>query len=170
MKCSIHWIIVTLFCLFTLGCKSEDPNPELLDPIYKDLLSATSEYEKQTEEQKAHRTELELYIQTAEPNSIDLAKARIDLAKTLRVQRESEEKARYYRIRAARRLVESRLAYKKAFHADLKWPDPAEYSGYLVNKRLNEVNLNWNAQVPKLQDRIPANEGKSAEKPAAAAH
>lgn len=49
-----------------------------------------------------------------------------------------------------------RRAYLEAFAAGREWPDPAEYSDYLVNMRLHEVSLNWNARVPKLQDRLPA--------------
>lgn len=171
MKCTKLWIYTLMIALFSLtGCKSEDPNPELKDPIYKDLQSLSSEHQKNFEEQKKHREELELSMQKLEVNSLDLKKARLDLDKTLRVMRDAEQKALYYKIRAERRRVEGRLAYKIAFHQGKEWPDPAEYSGYLVNKRVNEINLNWNARVPKLADRTPAHKPAPAKPAAGGSH
>lgn len=154
MKRSMQWVSLVLLTLCLFGCKSEEPNPELLDPIYKDLVSRTEEYSKSLLEHQARRKELEEFIEKSEPNTLDLKKARLELVKVLRWERMAEQKTAYFRIRTERRKVEDRKNYKLAFYKNEQWPDPAEYSGYLVNKRLQEVNLNWNARVPKLADRV----------------
>jgi hypothetical protein len=161
MKRSMQWVSIALVALCLFGCKSEDPNPELLDPIYKDLLSRTDEATKSLEEHTVRRKELELFLETAEPNTIDLKKARLELIKVRNWQRRAEQQASYFRIRAERRKIEDRRNYKIAFQNNQPWPDKAEYSGYLVNKRLHEVNLNWNARVPKLADRTSSSVSKT---------
>jgi hypothetical protein len=148
------------------GCKKEEPNPELLDPIYKDLEARHAAYSKNVEESKAKIPVLEESISKAEARSIDLKNFEKELSKEKLKLMNSEQLARYYRIRAERRKLTDRIEYKKAFAADKVWPDPHEYSDYLVNIRLQEANRNWGARVPKLQDRMP---GSAPAKPKAPA-
>ena len=61
-----------------------------------------------------------------------------------------------------RRLLESRLAYEKAFQKEEPWPNPEEYAAYKANKELRAANLNWNKRVPKLKDRIDQFNEKAA--------
>lgn len=137
------------------ACKKEDPNPELSDPIFKDLEARAAAYTRNVDESKAKIPPLEEQISKAEPRSIDLKNLQKELSKEKIKLLNSEQLARYYKIRAERRRLTGRLAYKKAFAADKPWPDPREYSDYLVNIRLQEANRNWAARVPKLQDRMP---------------
>jgi len=64
------------------------------------------------------------------------------------------QQTRYLQIRAKRRLLVDRITYKAAFAKNKSWPDPREYSDYLVNMRLQEAPRNWSIRVPKLQDRL----------------
>jgi hypothetical protein len=170
--------VLMISVLALVGCKKEDPNPELLDPIYKDLEKRSSESQKSWDEDIAKIKELREKLEKAEPNTIDKKNVLRDLDKASKSLIQSEQNAKYYKIRLQRRLLVDRLTYKEAFAKDQPWPDPKEYSDYLVNIRLNNVNLNWNARVPKLQSRLesrsPATKGgdgekgkdKTAEKPA----
>lgn len=153
MNRSMHTLILICF-LALLGCKKEDPNPELKDPIYADLLRRNTEFTKVNEESKANVKNLVEQLAKAEANSIGKKDIERDLAKARELSQYSDEQARYYRIRAERRKVVAKIAYKEAFAADKPWPDPREYSDYLTNIRLNEASRNWNKRVPKLQDRL----------------
>jgi hypothetical protein len=166
MKFGASQLALLLMVILTLvGCRREDPNPENMDPIYKDLKTRADSYQKEVEESKKSIDELRKALEKAEPRSIELKNIAKDLAKSQAKYEGAEQLARYYKIRAERRRLMGRKAYRAAFAQGKEWPDPHEYSDYLVNTRLNEVNLNWNARVPKLSDRTPAKVVNPAQKP-----
>jgi hypothetical protein len=167
MKCS-NLALIFLLCLCTqlLGCKKEDPNPELMDPIYSDLLKRATDSQKALDEATAKLVTLHADLEKAEPNSIDLKDIQKDIAKTEAQKLRADQEARYFKIRSERRKFEDRIEYKKAFAKDQPWPDKHEYSDYLVNIRLREISLNWGTRVPKLHDRMTAS--VTAKKPEAA--
>lgn len=159
--CSIAFIVL----ISLSGCEKEDPNPELRDPIWQDLSKRAADYEKQRDESKAKLTGLREKLEKVEPNSMDLKDVRKDIAKTEKALLGQEQLARYYKIRAERRLVVDKISARDAHASGKEWPDKAEYSDYLVNMRLHEISLNWNKRVPKLQDRLvrkPAKAEKGA--------
>lgn len=137
-----------------IGCKSPDPNPELSDPIYKDLLGRHDGHKKALEEAVKRLEEVQADLAKAEPHTIEMKNARRDLASVKSTILLNEQMERYYRIRAERRKVTGRIAYRKAFEKDEAWPNPNEYNEYMVNNRLRNVQMNWNARVPKLQGRM----------------
>jgi hypothetical protein len=143
-------------CLLLIGCSKEDPIPEERDPIFKDLEHRQSEHQKTYDEATAKLKELYASLEKAEPNSLEKRDIQRDIAKYKAQALDNEQWARYYRIRTGRRKLVDRLAYKEALGAKKPWPDPSEYSEYLVNRRLVEANRNWNARVPKLRDRLPS--------------
>jgi hypothetical protein len=136
------------------GCSQEDPNPELKDPIYTDLSKRAADYQKQADDATVKVKNLRESLDNAEPNTIDVKDIRKDLLKTQVELTGTSQLAHYYKIRADRRKVVDKIEYRKALQSKAVWPDPHEYSDYLVNIRLNEIDLNWGKRVPKLQDRI----------------
>lgn len=164
---------VLLICaLITLSaCKKEDPNPELKDPIFSDLQKRSSDAAKTYEEELKKLEDAKSKLAKSEAGSIEHKNFRRDIANSEIALVGMRERKRYYEIRAERRMYEGRLAYKEAFARGEEWPNPREYSDYLVNIRLREVPKNWNARVPKLQDRLPSSvskgeKPKASEKPA----
>lgn len=163
MKCFTRLTLALVFMpTVLLGCSKEDPNPETRDPIFADLTKRMVEHSKAYEEAKAKVKELRDSLEKAEPNSIEVRDIQRDLAKTEAKVIDSEQWAHYYKIRSERRRLVDKLTYKEAFAAKREWPDPHEYSDYLTNRRLVEINRNWNARVPKLRDRLPSSAKKTA--------
>jgi hypothetical protein len=142
------------------GCKQPIANPELADPIYQDLQTRATAHAKDFDEVKAKIPSLAEALQKAEPNTIDKKDAEKELAKAKVKLLDSEQWARYYRIRVERRRVEDHIAYQKAFAADQPWPPPGEFADYQLNRRLVESPRNWNLRVPKMASRLPSGEGK----------
>lgn len=161
MKHTVRYLLFAIV-VATSGCKSENPNPELLDPIYKDLDKRASDAQHNLDDELKKQLELRTKIDQAEPNTIELKHSQLDLDKSLKIAAELEQKTHYYKIRAQRRLLVDRISYRNALKKHEPWPDPNEYSQYLINTRLNEVSLNWNARVPKLQDRLSASRAPTA--------
>lgn len=151
----------TVGLLLMVGCTKEDPSPELRDPIYQDLQKRAADAQKSVDESKAKILELSDSLEKAEPNSIDKRDIERDLAKAKRQELDSRQWALYYTIRGKRRRIVDHMTYREALHAGKEWPDPHEYSDYLVNRRLVEANRNWSARVPRLQDRLPSSAKKA---------
>jgi hypothetical protein len=156
-----YFMALAALTLLLSGCKKEEPNPELMDPIYQDLTKRQGDAEKAFADEKASQQALRDSMDKAEANSPELRNAKRDFEKSLQKIVIFDQNARYYKIRAQRRLLVDRISYKTAFSKDEKWPDPHEYSEYLVNTRLREVPLNWNSRVPRLRDRLPSSDGKA---------
>lgn len=143
---------------FLIGCRSEDPNPELRDPIYQSLKKESEEAEKALAESEKARDEALLKLRAAQAQTLELKEAEREYWKSVKIVDRLKTAIKYLKIRTERRRLEARAAYKRAFLAgkEESWPNPDEYSAYLTNKRLREASLNWNRRVPKLQDRIPS--------------
>lgn len=162
MKRSMSRYIMLAMLLLLIGCKKEDPNPELLDPIYKDLDGRAGAAQKSLDDELKKQADLKISLEKAEPNSIDLKNATRDLEKSQHLSLEFDQRARFYKIRAKRRLLVDRITYKAAFAKGETWPDPREYSDYQVNTRLMEAPRNWGLRVPKLKDRLVSSHGEDA--------
>lgn len=160
-----RYALAALMCATLCGCSKEDPHPEARDPIYADLVRRLTEHQKAVDEAKGKITELTDSLEKAEPNTIEKRDIERDLAKYKHQLLDSDQWARYYKIRSERRRIVDKIVYREAFAAGKEWPDPHEYSDYLTNRRLVEINRNWNARVPKLSDRLPSST-KAAAKPA----
>lgn len=155
-----HRLLLAILLTTLIGCKAENPNPELMDPIYSDLKKEAEGAAKALEAQIKEKEASKLAIQKADPNSIELREAeklywqatkKIDLLRPIE---------HYYKIHAERRRVEGRADYRRSLAKGEIWPDPKEYEGYMTNKRLRSAERNWNRRVPKLSERMPANQSK----------
>jgi len=145
--------LIILVLTFTLiGCKSEDPAPELRDPIYNDLIKKLKEAEDSLKKSSDSIISLEKDYNAQEPRTIDRKTTQKELfgeqQKVIRLKQEIE----YYRIAVLKRKAESKISYKRAFAADKQWPDPKEYESYLLNQKMRETPRNWNIRIPKLQN------------------
>ena len=58
--------LIIIAAWVTLGCSKKDPNPELRDPIYKDLKSQTELHQKEVDDQKKMLSEFKLEIRRKE--------------------------------------------------------------------------------------------------------
>lgn len=145
---------MTILFLPILGCKSEEPNPELRDPIYKFLLEKQSQLKSALEGEIKKVEEAEIALEKTDPLTPERKAAIRDLQLAKKRRDRMVQEKLYLDIRAERRRVEGRRDYKIAFHADKPWPDPAEFEHFQTNMRLRTAPRQWDARVPKLQDRI----------------
>lgn len=147
------WFFI-LLVLFSAGCTSHDPNPELKDPIYLDLKNIVGDLASDVAIHKATIDDETKNKDLAEPRSKDLALTRNRLREAEQRLKKAEQALNYYEIKVERRRLEARLAYEKAHQKGESWPDPAEFQAYQTNKELKSANQQWSARVPKLQERI----------------
>lgn len=152
----LQWLFLFLLVILAAGCRREDPNPELLDPIYSDLSKQEKDDAQILEAQRkalvtAHKAEAD-----ALPQTIDLSNARRDITKAEEKITLLEQQMLYDHIRTERRKVEDHLNYHLAFVANKEWPSKEEYTEYLTNRRLREAPRDWDAHLPKNSNRKPA--------------
>ncbi len=140
--------ILAFFAAISIGCK-ENPNPELLDPIYMDLMKEADAYGKAAEEaQKKVETKTKDLAKT-KPRTIERKNIQGEILSEQTKRERSLQMQEYYKIRAIRRKAEGQIEYKKAFKKKEPWPKPEEYEAYKLNKALVSASKNWGDRVPK---------------------
>jgi len=158
--------IVTLVTLVTLvGCKQRIDNPELVDPIYQDIVSETRSA------QTAIATEIKEIKTVKEQLSALRARdsSRAPLLRELAMHERSlvlaKQNYAYLKVRSEQRRLYDIQAYERAFLADRPWPDQAEVAEFRKIKKLRASSRSWDDRVPKTSryNRIPAGTEKKEE-------
>lgn len=166
MKC-----VMLILCLLTLaGCKSEDPNPELSDPIYKFLVDQGNTLRPALETERKKLEESESALSKMDVNTAERKQEQKNIQHSRELITRLQQEVDYNEIRRERRRVESRRSYKIAYSKGEIWPKPEEFDHFMTQQRLRSASLDWGKRVPKLQDRInaawpkPDSKAKKAEK------
>lgn len=153
-------LFVLAICLLLPACKSEDPNPQIKDPIYNDLVKEYANAQSAVEKEEKKLSGLEKDLLKAAVRSIERRSAQKDIDNSHTALRKYQQQAEYYRIAVIKREVESRASYKRAFAADKEWPDKKEFEDYKQDIKMRSVSRNWSERVPRPQN--PLNENKEA--------
>lgn len=168
-----YLLIFTILFLSSvlIGCNRPNPEPETLDPIYKDLVESHRKLEGKLAEQKKMLEDTLVDLKKAEAGSVEAKILKKDYSVTSQNIQNLTQQIAFIKIRAERRKFTDRMTYKYSFEAKKEWPDPREYSDYLLNKRLNEASRHWSDRVPRLNDRYPSSKHEpAAKKEASAGH
>lgn len=142
-------LFIPIAVLILTGCRSENPNPELSDPIYMDLSKERDIYGKMLEDEQKKLEAAHKNLGKTAVRTIDRRTALDEIEKYNNNITRFTQLYEYYKIRAERRRVEGRAAYKRAFADEKEWPNPQEYQNYKIHKSLAEASLSWNSRVPK---------------------
>ena len=157
-------LLATLLILS--GCKKPLDNPELVDPIYIELVDATAKIKKNMEEEEKQLIEAKKELQKADLTVGEKRQVLKQLSAGDKKLRLMEQDRKFFELRAKSRIVHVREIYPARFEKDLPWPNPDEIAVFEANKRLRGASRNWADNVPKLKYGP-----KPAEKPKAeAAH
>ena len=147
--------------MFMVACSKEDPNPELKDPIYQDLLSEHKKYKKMLEDGEKEITKLKEELDNVDVRSIDRKIQAREYQKAIRNIVKLREQTEFYRIKSELRKVYGRKAYRIAFRENKEWPDPKEFEDYNTNKKLRAAPRNWSHRVPKSKHQQISEEQKT---------
>lgn len=145
-----------------VGCKKPLTEPELQDPIYKDLVSEYSNSQKAVADQEKKVEEAKAALATIIPQtgqSRKIYRKYFDEKSRLTLLKQQEE---YFRVRSNSRKFEARAAYLKALEAEAEWPDPNEYASYQREKELKSRSRNWRDRTPSY-DSLKAYEERQAQ-------
>ncbi|MCB0394287.1 MAG: hypothetical protein KDD25_06995 [Bdellovibrionales bacterium] len=135
--------LVFLGC-FATGCRSFDPNPELQDPIYKDLTTIMSDKKRIVEDRERH---LELSMEEmrkARHKPAEYSEKRNTYLKAIDDLARARQEQKFFEIRAESRMIWIRKEYYKAFKAGEDYVFGGKnYEYYLQNKELQDAPRMW---------------------------
>jgi hypothetical protein len=147
-------ILASFLCLSLMisGCSQPRPNPELVDPIYSDLLKEADGYEKAAVEAEKKHEEAKLELSKMGPREPQRNGQTRIVYNAEREATQLKQMALYYKIRAEQRKEFDQSDYLKAFNAGKgdEWPPREEYQAYLLRKKLQSAPRNWEERVPKM--------------------
>lgn len=155
-----NWIsisLITLFILQSLGCSRPLEEPELIDPIYLDLLKTSSEYANEHKTALSAAKEAREQLKDRTPGTIEVKQARKTLNENKSKLTHLAQMSLYYEIKAKKRRIEARSDYHQALKRGESWPKPEDYQNFLSEKKLRNASKNWNKRVPKLSARTASN-------------
>ncbi len=158
--------LVILMSFLVLGCRKEEPNPEIMDPVYLDLAKDLVAAKVAKEESEKALDGFRKTLVKTQTRTIERRNAEENIQKEEDKLTRLNQAVEFFEIRTERRKVETRRAYKIAFAADQPWPDPKEASAYQLNKKMSQASKNWSDRVPKFSKAaVPEGpESKPAEK------
>ncbi len=149
-----------------MGCDKKDPNPELSDEIYKDLLSELDIAKKRVTDEEAQyaRVKQEYEIVVPQTGQNKYAQKRVfESEQNLNTYR---QQAKYFEIKLEQRKLFARERYLESFQKDgRKWPDDEEIKDYRLRLKLQRAKLDWNKKDKKEEKPV---DNKSAREKSAA--
>ncbi|MGZ3780382.1 MAG: hypothetical protein ACXVCY_07045 [Pseudobdellovibrionaceae bacterium] len=148
-----------LLSLILISCNKPDPNPELRDPIYLDLVASTTSINTQLEAEKKTLEENkkaldEVVLQSGQ----NLFAGKHIMESKNRITKLEQEK-QYLELKTEEYKKTSKRAYLNAFKKGDSWPDPKEWNAYQLEKKLLATKKQWDVKT-----RINEFNGKSNKK------
>jgi hypothetical protein len=167
MKILIFVIILGLFS----GCNKPDPNPELHDEIYTDLLQELDIATKGLEAEEKNLTKLEEERDKAVPQTGQIKFAQKKVYETEATITKLRQQKQFFEIKIELRKAEARARYLEARKGGRKWPDPEEIANYKEAMKLQREKLTWDKNKGHKKD-VPrgTSGGEHGEAPPPAEH
>ncbi len=146
------WLITAtlgLVIAMLSACSRPNPNPELIDPIYGDLVQRTSVAKAGAESKKEEIIRIKGELAELPPRDPTRRKLQEDLSKNEMLLIVAEQEGLYYEIRAEQRKAYARAQYIKAFEAGNPWPDPKDFETYKIQRKLRDSPREWTGRAGK---------------------
>lgn len=146
------WLITATLVLSTVavvGCTRPNPTPEVLDPIYADLVQRSTLAKGAAEAAKNEAKKLREDLEKLPARDITRRKTLEDISKQESRQNVAEQEGLYYEIRAEQRKQYARAEYSKAFEKSEPWPDPNDFETYKLQRKLRDAPREWSSKIEK---------------------
>lgn len=151
-------LIILAYSLISVSCEKMLESPELVDPIYLDLLVQAKSMETLAIEEKKKVEELQKEIEKL-PNQSGL-KQKLEkkiFASQHKVD-QSSQMSKYYKLSALKRKREIRKYYPIIFSKRESWPQNDVKKQYDAHKRLLNAPKLWDQRIPKLRQGASASD------------
>ena len=151
MKKSVFCTLLILFTIYTVGCKHEDPTPELSDKVFKDLQAELDIAKKNTEVEITQQDKVSNELKEAIPQTGQrgtMQRRVFASAGQLDVYRQQEK---YFEVKLEERRIYVRKRYLESLLPNGRaWPAPDEDAEYSLKLKLRRAKLDWDKKrVPR---------------------
>jgi hypothetical protein len=146
------WFITTtvgLVMIGNFGCSRPNPTPELIDPIYADLLQRSAVAKAGAETKKAEIKKLKEELAELPARDPTKRKLQENLSKNEMLLVVADQEGLYYEIRAEQRKAYARDEYLKAFEAGKPWPEPKDFEIYKIQRKLRDSPREWTGKADR---------------------
>lgn len=134
-----YFFILFTFFLIISGCRKPEENPELRDPIVRDLQQKLKEAEANLKTYEAEYVGVQQTVKNASVNTRELKEARKNFYSAEKKLRKAQQMVHYYQIKVNLRTIAGRTEYIKTFkeEKEFNWPDPNAIRKYNINNRVH---------------------------------
>lgn len=141
-------LVLTFILLVLCACNKPDPNPELRDPIFRDLEAKQKEASAALEAEKKTLEEAEKTLAGVVPQTGQIKFARKRLFESKARIEKLEQLKRYYTLRLESRKYEAQDDYLTAFDKGQgkEWPPAEDFADYQVQESARTKSRNWNVK------------------------
>ncbi len=133
--------IIFIISILTVSCEKKDPNPELRDLIYQDMLSQRGEAERVGKETEAKISDIKKLVLEARPNTGIRQKLEKQIFELKKIADKMEQQKVYWKLRTFKRLEYVRL--KASLGKAQYKSDTIEWEQYNAEKRLRMAKNAW---------------------------
>ncbi len=133
--------------LFMVACDKPESTPELKDPIYLDLKTQESIFQKQIDDKLKEIEGLEQTMGELLDNDYQKKLTREEIFKTKNELAKLKQKKEFYRISKESRQIFARQQYLEYYKNKQKWPPEDIKEQYLQRKKLAEAPKAWQRGV-----------------------
>lgn len=149
---SIRLLFTLLSLVFiTIGCKKQLDQPELVDPIYIELVDASEKIKSNMKEEEKLLAESKKELNKSDLTVGEKRQVLKEIASSDKKLRLMAQDQKFFELRANSRVAHDREVYPARFEKDLPWPNPEEIAQFEANKRLRGASRNWADHIPKLK-------------------
>lgn len=134
------------------ACKGPDPNPELKDPIYLDLVSESKTLEgaiKTAEKEIESQKKTIKNLPPRDPTRMQQISMLYSHEKKLL---QLKQQAEYLKIRQLQRKDHVRKIYPSYYEQNKTWPDENEVAEYKKLKELRSAPKSWDERIRNLKE------------------
>lgn len=143
LLCSTWNILIVFFMIISLGCKKDDPNPELKDKIYLDLVNQEALELKKIEDSAAKIQEILKSLEKSKPQTGDIKRNNIKLHDFEKIKMKQQQQLKMWRILKFERLQYVRK--KRLALGEDSWNKTSEleFEKYHAEKKLTRSKPYW---------------------------
>lgn len=141
--CSTWNIVLVFFLLSVSACKKEDPNPELRDQIYQDIVAQEGDNQKTISDVEKKIDEAKKAVLDSKPQTGEVKRNTKKVFELENLRAKLKQQETFWKIRKFERLKLVRRTKSTMSEEDWNNRSKTEYEQYLSEKKLRQTKNSW---------------------------
>lgn len=141
--CSTWNIVLLVLFLFLTSCKKEDPNPELRDLIYQDIVAQEGDNQKTLADVEKKIEEAKKAVLDSKPQTGEVKRNTKKVFELENLRGKLKQQETFWKIRKFKRLKYIRRAKPTYNEEDWASKSKIEFEQYMSEKKLRQAKNSW---------------------------